>query len=298
MNRGLWTVTGVAIAVGTGITIAEQLRLQAAAEPPRMVPAAGGEFQLGGPGVRAVAAPTGLDRRPARSQFQGTVQTVDPATGILVLALRPPATGTLNVRVDRSTQIQRQVTKPVSDLKVGESIWVLGQPTQMEVTQIGLDPSAGPPAGPGPRPGPILGGPGGAAGGVPPGSTIFGGSMGVPARGRVVSTQPLKIELSPNVQCTLKVRPGMTVTHRASGQLKDLKPGEAVSGSGQADATGLITASDLSVGDAASLGGFGNAFGSGLNGGSNRRFGLPGRLGSPGRLEGPQGVVVEPSPGQ
>ena len=124
MNRGLWSVVGVAVAVGTGIVIAEAVRGQVLQEQPRVLDPPGRGFRLGAPGVTNAAAPTGPERRPARSAFQGTVQSVDPAQRTLVIAQSRPGAGTLTVVVSTSTRIQRQVSSPVTGLKVGDVVWI------------------------------------------------------------------------------------------------------------------------------------------------------------------------------
>ncbi len=291
LNRGLWTIVGTAVAVGTGIVIGEQLRGQATAGGG--VPSTGGgpEFRLaqgraggggptggprpGGPGSSSPFGSGGPFSGGATGVIRGVIESINPGTNLIhVRQALPGSSGTQSVRVDGSTQILHMVRATASELKVGDRVTASGVPLQMEVTdlQVAMEPPRSGASGTGgPMPG--SGGPGGFSGGGD-GPRPGPGMARANVVGQIASTNPLRVQLGDGVQCALNLRPGATVSRMLQAQLRDLRPGETINGYGMPGEGGVLQARQLMVGIPENPSGFG-----GGGGGASRRGGGAGPSG-------------------
>lgn len=232
MNRGMWTVVAAAVAMAVGIVIGEQLRSDAAADRARDASPAGPAFQLaqvdpslGGAGPRGFGG-----GGTTRTYLNGRLKSVDPAASTITVVSEGQRQETQTVQVPPTVRILRQSSTTVSDVKVGETVTVGGQPLQMNIGEVRIE---------APQRQDL---PGGVSRVGPGGGTAdSGGRVGMPpagplptdqirVTGQVLSLQPLKIRIGDRTECTLHVQPGSSVFRVSEAALADLKPGESVSG--------------------------------------------------------------------
>ncbi|MBV9849356.1 MAG: hypothetical protein JO250_06690 [Armatimonadetes bacterium] len=168
----------------------------------------------------------------------GTVSAVD--AGAATLTLTTPDGGSQKVSVASDAQIVTQKTIGVADLQVGDQVQVRGVPTGITASAItdGQPPKMGPPPGFGP------GGPGrmpppGGPGGRP-------GTFAV-ATGKVTAASPLTITISDGVTLTVQTATDAKITEFTPLKLGDVKVGDRVAASGQTDASGALTATQVGV---------------------------------------------------
>jgi hypothetical protein len=168
---------------------------------------------LAAPGAWAQA------RGQGRGGMMGTVSKVDATAGTLELSTRRGDTRSFTVPA--SAVVLRQVSAAVTDLKVGDTIAVVGLPRQIDArsVEVGVDLLPRPQFGGGRR---AEAAPGGQAG-------RFGRMAGLRVQGTISATTP---------NLTLKLQDGSTVQINHStdtrfqrltkGTLADLKSGENV----------------------------------------------------------------------
>lgn len=159
-------------------------------------------------------------RGQGRGGMMGTVSKVDAAAGTLELSSRRG--GTRSFTVPASAVVLRQVSATASDLKVGDTIAVVGLPRQIDARSVEVGVDA--------LPRPRFGGAGRRANAAPGGrGGRLGRMAGLRVQGTVSATSP---------QLTLKLQDGSTVqvNHStdtrfqriAKSTLADLKAGENV----------------------------------------------------------------------
>src|SRR5437764_715072 len=138
MNRGLWTVFAVAVAVGTGIVIGEQLRGQATAGPDQAAARGVPSFQLGDLNVPLAAAPPtgpGAGMMQPQVRLSGTIQSINLGNSTLVLGAELGG-GPETIHVTAETRIMHQIRMPATQLKPGDMVQVSGVPLQIDVRGI------------------------------------------------------------------------------------------------------------------------------------------------------------------
>lgn len=247
MHRGIWTILWTAVAVATGIVVSELHRGRTAAQEPSRAAAQGAEFQLaqvepgmGGAGPRGGfgGGGFGTGARGVSQLVTGRVEAVDVAAGTITVRSEGASQETQNVRVSGVTYIVRLVPCAAADVKAGETITIVGQPLEMTIGELNVDAPPSPAESGGGR----FGGGGslrGPSGGVTP---AYDNPLRI--RGRVTSVNPIKIAVSQNAECVLRIQPGALITREVPGTMKDLRVGDSVKGMCRSVGDGPLTTTD------------------------------------------------------
>lgn len=197
--------------------------------------------------------PPGAGEGPPRPPFAGgRVTAVDKKT-ITVEGFE----GSLTINVTDKTKFQKQVEGKVTDIKKGNKVAVMGQPSEegktVEARMIMVNPPQmgpfgspppGGPGGPGGPPGDRPGGPGGPGG--PPGGP---GRFGPPTRGEVTNASPLTVKTEDGKSVTVKTTAETRVMVTKDASLSDVKKDEFIMATGRASgANGVFEAETIRIG--------------------------------------------------
>ncbi len=221
----------------------------------------------------------------------GTVTGGDAQNGTITINSQFGG-GSQTIKVSQNTEFDTQETIAVKDLKVGDSVVVVGIPATITANTItaGDPPSFMPGAGRrGGQGGPgAPGAPGGFNGGQPNGQNNPNGQnpaqpapimANANATGKVSSTSPLTIRVSDSVEVVLKLAKDAKITKYKKVAFSSLKVGDVIFAQGQAGADGTFNATGVGVnmqmggGGRGMMGGFGGGFGGGPGGAGGGGFG-------------------------
>jgi hypothetical protein len=219
----------------------------------------------------------------------GTVTGGDPATGTIIIKTQIGGTQTIKVSPDAKFSVMSEVL--VSALKLGDQVQVQGVPSKITADTISAgelpDVLAGAMGGRrnrGGGPG-APGGQGVQAGAADPNGAGQNGQAQAPqpppamasASGKIVSKDPLTIELSDSVSVVLKVSETTKITKIMPATINTIKLGDTILASGTAGQDGTFTATGIGIninmggmGGRGMFGGFGGGPGGGGPGGGGR----------------------------
>ncbi len=226
----------------------------------------------------------------------GTVTGGDPATGTIIIKTQFGSTQTIKVNSDAKFVVMSDVL--VSSLKLGDQIQVQGVPSKINANTIsaGELPEALTGAMGGRRNRGVA--PGGQAGTPADAANPNGGGQNGPpqvpqappaiasASGKIVSKDPLMIELSDSVSVMLKVSETTKITKIMPATINTIKLGDTILASGTAGQDGTtFTATGIGINiNMGAMGGRGmfggpGGFGGGPGGGRGNRGGRGGAQG-------------------
>ena len=267
-KNSLLALTGVA-AIGLAITGASL------AQPPAT---AGGGQQPGQPGQ-------GGGRRGfgGGNMQMGKITGGDAAGGTITIQSQFGGQSQV-IKVTGDTEIDTQETIALKDLKIGDEVQVNGVPTGITVGSL----TAGnPPAfmgGNRNRRGGAAGQPGQTGAAQQPQVDQNGNPLPPPpppanamAQGRVVSLNPVTINIADNIDVVLKSGKDMKVSRYAKIKYSSLKVGDTIIAMGSTGQDGTFTATGVGVNMQNGMGGRGmGGFGGGFGGPGGGGFGGPG----------------------
>ncbi|MGV3723801.1 MAG: DUF5666 domain-containing protein [Actinomycetota bacterium] len=177
--------------------------------------------------------------RPTGSVAAGSVVKVDAARGTLLISGRTAREQPQLVEILPAAMIVKQFRASAAELKVGETIEVVGVPLQIDARTIRIGEVAPVPDDHPARTPPKSGAP------TPPRQSPV---VQPQLLAKVVRVNPLTIDLGGGVKAEVKVGGGTRFTRVARVPLNGVKPGDPVMVMGSRNATGALVAHRVQIG--------------------------------------------------